>query len=64
MNKFSLKGWRTVIFNSVAPILPILTLMEWTPFIPDKYLPYYMLFVALVNIYLRKKTDTALGKSQ
>jgi len=57
-----MKGYRTITFNVLASILPVLELTEFKAVIPADYLPQYMLAVALVNLYLRKITTTPIGK--
>jgi len=56
------KGWKTVTFNVLAAIVPILELTELKGVVPDEYLPFYGLFVALGNMYLRSITTTPMGK--
>ena len=57
-----LKGWKTVAFNVLAAIVPILELTELKGLVPADYLPFYALSVALGNVYLRSITTTAIGK--
>lgn len=57
------KGWRTVLANSLFTILPIVQLTEFKDVLPENLLPWYALFIAVINMYLRKITDTKLGKS-
>lgn len=56
------KGWKTVAFNVLAAIVPILELTELKGLVPADYLPFYALAVALCNVYLRSITTTAIGK--
>lgn len=56
------KGWKTVAFNVLAAIVPILELTELKGLVPADYLPFYALSVALGNVYLRSITTTAIGK--
>lgn len=55
------KGWKTVVFNVLAAAVPILELTELKGIIPSEYLPYYVLAVALGNMYLRSITTTPIG---
>lgn len=57
-----LKGWRTIAFNVASAILPLLSLTELRDVMPDKWLPWYALIVALGNIYLRSRTTSPMGK--
>jgi hypothetical protein len=66
-----LKGWKTWLFNILAMLLPILDLIgtvgaipEVRGIIPDHYWPMYTLFMAIVNMILRKYTSTPLGKKE
>ena len=58
----SLKGWKTVTFNVLAAIVPILELIELKGIVPEEYLPFYALAVAMGNVYLRSVTTTPMGK--
>ena len=57
-----MKGWRTVIFNVLAAIVPILELTELRAVIPAEWLPWYMLGVVLANMALRYVTTTPVGR--
>ena len=59
MHKF--KGWKTIIFNILAALVPILEMSELLPFIPEDYMTLYMLAVAMGNMYLRSVTTTPVG---
>jgi len=59
-----LKGWKTVTFNVLAAIVPVLELTELKDVVPEEYLPFYALAVALGNVYLRSVTTTPMGKKQ
>lgn len=57
-----LKGWRTIIFNVASAIIPIMELTEVRDVMPDEWMQWYMLAVALGNMYLRARTTSPLGK--
>lgn len=57
-----LKGYKTVIFNALAGIIPILELTEVRDIIPAQYVPYYALGVVLANMALRYVTTTPVGR--
>jgi len=57
-----LKGYKTLLFNILAAIIPILELTELRYIIPEEYMPVYMLVVAIGNVYLRTVTTTPMGK--
>ena len=64
-----LKGFRTILFNGVA-VVPVLlevvgtvaNLPEVRGIIPPNVAPFYALGLAVMNIFLRTKTTTPLGK--
>ncbi len=56
------KGWKTVTFNVLAAVVPILELTEMKGIVPEEYLPFYVLAVAMGNVYLRSVTTTPMGK--
>ena len=57
-----LKGWKTVIFNVVAAVVPFMEFTEFKDLVPANYLPYYVLVITLGNVYLRSITTSAIGK--
>tara|TARA_R110000782_G_scaffold229325_1_gene315744 strand:- start:222 stop:410 length:189 start_codon:yes stop_codon:yes gene_type:complete len=60
--KDTFKGWKTVTFNTLAAVVPVLELTELKGLVPSEYLPFYGLSVALGNVYLRSITTSAIGK--
>lgn len=56
------KGWKTVTFNLLSAVVPLLELTELKGLVPADYLPFYALAVALGNVYLRSITTTPMGK--
>lgn len=59
-----MKGWRTIAFNVVSAILPIMELTELRDVIPEQWVLYYVLAVAVGNIYLRTVTTTPIGRPE
>ena len=59
-----MKGWRTVTFNVLSTVVPIISLTEWRAVFPSEWLPYWLLAVAIANIYLRTITTTPMGRAQ
>lgn len=57
-----MKGWRTVAANVLSTAVPFLMLTEWREVVPESYLPFWMLFIALMNVSLRMVTTTPVGK--
>jgi hypothetical protein len=56
-----MKGWKTLTVNGLSVVITIAELQEWTTIIPDQYLPYFTLGLALANMALRFVTNTAVG---
>ena len=55
----NLEGWKTIIFNSVAVVAPVLQQTSAVDIgLEGDAAAWYALFVALVNIVLRSKTKT------
>lgn len=59
-----LKGWKTVILNLLATVLPILELSAWHDILPVGFLSWYIIFVALVNIWVRSFTNSPIGRKR
>lgn len=68
-----MKGYRTIFFNALAALVPLIDGLvqlvgviegdaQIRSLIPEGWLPYYALAVALANIWLRTKTDTPVFK--
>ena len=57
-----LKGYKTIIFNLLAAVVPLMELTELKAVVPDDYLPIYLLVVAIGNVLLRSITTTPVGK--
>lgn len=57
-----MKGYRTVIVNLLSTVIPVLELTEWRGVLPNGWLPWYILGLALANLWLRFLTDTAIGR--
>lgn len=57
-----LKGYKTILFNVLAAVVPIMELTELSAVVPDHYLPFYMLVIAMGNMYLRTVTTSPVGK--
>ena len=56
------RGWRTVIFNILCAVIPIAQMTEVINVIPKEYMNWYLLAVALGNMYLRYRTTTPIGR--
>jgi hypothetical protein len=68
-----LKGYRTLIFNTIAGTLAalevalphlvdVLGLPELRGILPQGWLPYYALALCILNIWLRAITTTPMGR--
>ena len=62
VEKTAMKGWRTITVNILSTAVPFLMLTEWREVFPEAYLPFWMLFVALMNVWLRMITTTPVGR--
>lgn len=71
--KMRLKGYRTLIFNIAAAvpviilevlpvIMPVLSLPELRAVLPEAWVPWWVLAMALGNMALRAVTDTPVGR--
>ena len=58
------KGYKTIVANMAMSVIPLLGLTEVAAIIPAEYMNYYMLFMVLANMWLRKVTTTAIGKGE
>ena len=59
-----MKGWRTLAANALAMVVPVLELTELRDVMPDNWLPWYALGLALANMGLRWITTTPVGVSK
>jgi len=59
-----MKGWRTVAFNLLTMVVPIMELTEWQTLLPEDWLPYWLLFVGVANVWLRAITTTPMGRRE
>lgn len=56
-----MKGFRTLIFNGLSTILPILESLNITEILDERTTGLYILAVAIGNAILRFLTNTAVG---
>ena len=59
-----MKGWRTIAFNILSTAVPLISLTEWNAVFPAEWLPYWLLVVAIANVYLRTITTTPIGRRE
>lgn len=57
-----MKGYRTVLFNIGAAILPILQAADFTDVLGTQGMTLYGLAITIANVALRFFTTTAIGK--
>jgi hypothetical protein len=57
-----LKGYRTVLVNTLLTIMPILEMTELLSVLPDGWQNWYAIAMAVINLWLRSITTTPLGK--
>lgn len=62
--KKRLKGWRTIVANILFGVVPVLELTEWQAVLPEGWVPWYALFIALANMALRSVTTTPIGRNE
>ena len=72
----ALRGWRTIILNIIAGVpaywdVAILAVSAFVPaaeqyglfeYIPDKFKPVYVAVLVVMNVILRTRTTTPVGK--
>ena len=59
-----MKGFKTVIFNSLGSIMPILEVSGITGVLEGDSLKWYVIAMAAANIMLRFMTSTAVGQAE
>jgi hypothetical protein len=59
-----MKGYRTIIFNVLAMLVPIFSLTEWHAILPPEWSAYWMLAVGVGNVILRSITTTPVGRRE
>lgn len=58
-----LKGYRTVLVNTLLTIMPILEMTELLSVLPDGWQNWYAIAMAVINLWLRSITTTPMGKN-
>ena len=58
-----MKGFRTLTANALFAIIPIMQLTEFKDVLPEDWLPWYALAMALANMQLRYLTTTPVGRA-
>lgn len=59
-----MKGWKTILFNIAAAILPVMEASGTDMGLNGQGLAFYALGINAVNIALRALTTTALGQKK
>lgn len=59
-----MKGWKTVLFNVLAAIIPVLEVSGTDLGLEGQQLAIYGLGVTVANLVLRFFTTTPVGKSE
>jgi hypothetical protein len=57
-----LKGYRTVLVNTLLTVMPILEMTELLSVLPDGWQNWYAIAMAVINLWLRSITTTPMGK--
>lgn len=59
-----MKGYRTLIANTLASLVPILEMTEVMQVLPDGWEPWYVIGLAVINMGLRWITTTPMGQAK
>ena len=59
-----MKGYRTVLFNAVAAIIPVLEVSGHQLGLEGSGLAWYTVAITVINLGLRAITHTPIGKSE
>ena len=59
-----MKGYRTVLFNIGAAVLPILQATDFTDILGAQGMTFYGLAITLANVALRFFTTTPVGQTR
>lgn len=66
--RVDMKGWRTIIWNVLNAVTlgmeHVMSISGTGYAVPDDYMPLWVAVFATVNVLLRFKTDTPVGRSQ
>jgi hypothetical protein len=57
-----LKGYRTIMVNTLLTVMPILEMTELLSVLPDGWQNWYAIAMAVINLWLRSITTTPMGK--
>jgi hypothetical protein len=57
-----LKGYRTILVNTLLTVMPILEMTELLSVLPDGWQNWYAIAMAVINLWLRSITTTPVGK--
>jgi hypothetical protein len=57
-----IKGYRTILVNTLLTIMPILEMTELLSVLPDGWQNWYAIAMAVINLWLRSITTTPVGK--
>jgi hypothetical protein len=57
-----LKGYRTILVNTLLTVMPILEMTELLSVLPDGWQNWYAIAMAVINLWLRSITTTPMGK--
>lgn len=58
-----MKGWKTIVFNVLAAILPVLETADLTDVLGPQGMAIYAGAITIANIVLRAFTNTPIGKA-
>ena len=60
----SLKGWNTILFNLAAAIFGVLEVADFTDLIPADYQGGVIAAIGFINMVLRLRTNTPVGRKE
>ena len=57
-----IKGWKTTLFGVLTGSIGLLETFDWASIVRDDLMPYWMLGIGVLIVYLRFRTTTAVGE--
>lgn len=60
----ALKGWNTILFNLAAAIFGVLEVTDFTDIIPPNYQGAVIAVIGVINMLLRARTNTPIGRKE
>lgn len=57
-----MKGYRTILWNVLNSIVPVMQIVDAAYSIPDEWMPYWIAIFIIGNIILRLDTNGPVGR--